>query len=184
MNLCPLNNWYTFNTCKITTCKYSSSKLKTGCMRLERKNTEGYKSMSDGELFYYKFTEEEDIKKAASVRRKAVSRVKSILVLHRFLDYIRENFEPLFFLDEESKELTSILSMYPFNVKELKVEYWMLFYIFDDSVFHRFTNSNRSGDVKAFTCGSVLSMSKRVFFSLKNIVDSEKEKCKQSQLQT
>lgn len=178
-NKCPIVNWYEFYHCEIKTCKYYSKRLKSRCMKIERKETDGQKNISDAELHFYKFSESDLIKTASSTRKQAVSRVRSMLILYKFVEYIRENFKSPFENQRchYSETFLNAIDIYPLNVEELKIKTWMLFYIFDESVYHRFINSNKSGDVKAFNHEAALSMSKRQFFPLKNLIFQEKQQC-------
>ncbi len=93
---CVYQPWFRFSTaCSITSCKYHSTRVTSGCIAIDRKSPVGNKAFSDDELYYYKFGPElaqtlgGGVRAVTSLRKQAIARLKAALVLDRYLDFLR-----------------------------------------------------------------------------------------------
>jgi len=134
---CPLNENYLFKTrCRINTCKFFSPTTANRCLGMDIVFSAEDKPVSDAELLYYKFHDREmTVKDVARVRKKAIDRVKSLIILHRLIQTISEKCEVdqgMSYVPGRSKIVDRVLSAEPLSYPMLDFHPWMLCYLFDE----------------------------------------------------
>jgi len=134
---CPLNENYLFKTrCRINTCKFFSPTTVNRCLGMDIVFSAEDKPISDAELLYYKFHDREmTVKDVARLRKKAVDRVKGLIILHRLIHTISEKCnadQGMQYLPGRSKTVDRVLSSEPLSYPMLNFQPWMLGYLFDD----------------------------------------------------
>jgi hypothetical protein len=156
---CVYVDWFQFNTrCPITTCKFHSSRVDSGCLAINRKSTNSKKFMSDPELLYYKFDPEVDNTQIVALRRRtALTNVKKIILLHHFIEHVRTTGNRELPAPNGALQLAA-LQKYPLKLKKLHVEPWMLNYLFDAGVYANFVQEHRLD--AEFTLKDLLFLSK------------------------
>lgn len=171
-NRCPYQQWYVFKKCTIKSCKNWSPKTATSCLAIDREQPTGSKAISDSEIHLFKFAHEGISTRMVSMRRKrAVTRVKCILTLKAFFDFIKTNYNGvdrhLVFRDEllQTKELD-----YPLKVKRLRFENWMWPMIVDEECYTRFKRMSLDGELNEFGLAELLSVSEQGLSDLKEIL--------------
>jgi len=128
LNTCVYVGWYRFKRCGIKTCKNYTSKTQNGCLAIDRQAPVGNKVISDAELNLFKFHEDGISTRAASQKRKkAINRVKSILVLRSYLEHIDSKYRNSMSVDLSFKDpvLRDARRAYPLKVKRLRFKNWM-----------------------------------------------------------
>lgn len=138
LKTCPQVSWFKFRThCTINTCKYHSERLISKCMQIDaRIETSNF---TDSELLYYKFSDRKiTVRSVATKRKQACNRVRNILILNTYIEYIRENHSPTGLDYTKNKYVSRLLSTYPLKIKKLRFEQWMLPYMFSMKVFNKF----------------------------------------------
>jgi uncharacterized protein YeeX (DUF496 family) len=121
----------------------------------------GNKIISDAELNLYKYKTPVSTRLVAMNRKKAIDRVKMVLVLNKFLEYIRDigkagNLE---YIIEAVQEMESA---YPLKLKRLQFQNWMWPYLVDVMIWRTFLESN-PGECKDFSIYAVLDVSKEKY---------------------
>lgn len=162
-NQCPLVNWFKFETkCAIKRCKYYSDMLETGCIAIER-SSQQRKELTDVELMYYKFNNKVPISKVLAHKKIVAMRVKHILILHKYIQYVNDLcYESL----EYDSQFDSLLKAFPLKLKKLNVTPHVLVGILNEKHFKDFcTKNNIDSDVKLH---SILMLSEKAFKDLLN----------------
>lgn len=136
---CKIFTDYYFDKCCNKTCKNYSAKIDSRCMVVERAeclNSE--RGISDQEIRFYK--NYPSIKQVVRSRKLAHTRVYSILILDKYLEYITnlvpKKISPSALEDEKVK---NILNSYPLNIKEFKITHQVLPHLFDVETFNSFS---------------------------------------------
>ena len=153
---CPYVEWYQFKVCTIKSCKNFNTVTPSRCLAVDRIRPEGTKVISDAELNLYKFPESGLSTRVIQIKRKrATDRITSLLLLSRFIEYIKENFE------EGGVFTTPIINeaetKYPLNIPKLGWENWMWEYLMDESVWEAFCKKV-GGQSKEFPVQRLLAM--------------------------
>lgn len=134
---CPLYEDYRFRTnCTISSCKNYSPFTPSRCLGIDTKFSSDDKTITDVELLHYKFNNKEiSIKEVTAFRKRAVDRVKSVLVLYRLVSHISEKED----FSEGTKYqygkypiIDELVQNKPLRVKVLGFQPWMLKFIFDE----------------------------------------------------
>jgi hypothetical protein len=171
MNQCQYVDWYKFNKrCVISTCKFHSTQVDTCCMAISRAAPGGNKSISDQELRYYKFMGEMTTRGVAVRRKKAIKRTKALIAFHRFVEHIRETYEPIVDYAGGDEVLDLALRGYPFKFKRIGFDPWMLTYLFDPVVYKHFLDEHGRGDNEDLSIQDMLDMTKRDYTKLEHSV--------------
>lgn len=153
---CPYVDWYQFTSCTIKTCKNYTEQTARKCMAIDRVRPEGAKVISDAEIHMYKLHEAGISGRLVQIKRKkAVDRIKCMLILFKFINYLRLNKEnggmfntPLLLEVEES---------YPFKINRLGWENWMWEYLLDETVWKEFLHG-ASGECNDYPLHQIISL--------------------------
>lgn len=157
---CPNVGWYQFKSCTVKTCKNYTDRTESRCLALDREAPVGTKIISDSELHLFKFPKDGVSTRLVSMKRKrAISRVKCILALHGFIEYLQDKYgstqhaavvcNRAVLLDAESR--------YPLKVKRLEFENWMWQFIMSEAEYAEFA-SQGPGECAAFGLHELLDM--------------------------
>jgi len=164
INSCLYVDWYKFHKCEIKTCKNYTPITKNSCLALDRVNPSGVKSITDAELHMYKYPEAKVSTRLISLKRKAaVDRVKFILILKEYLDYIRETKDKG--SSVSSNYTIKIEAAYPLKVKRLRFEKWMWPHLVSDTEYREFLSS-RNGECSLIALHQLLNMTAMKFDAL------------------
>lgn len=151
---CPVVPWYRFKECEISTCKNFTKETKHRCLELDRKKPAGTKQFSDSELNLFKFKDRKISTRLVQMHRKnAVQNVKSILILHKFIVWLDENFTTR--SRHPRPELKELEKIYPLRVKRLGWKNWMWGYILQPEVWNRFVEK-MGGECATFSVHQLL----------------------------
>lgn len=138
-NKCMYVEWYKFNRCDIRTCKNYSDVTPTRCLGIDRVQPSGTKIISDAELHMYKFSSDKVSTRLVSLKRKkAMNRIKVILVLNEYLNFIRTTHKPENRV-YQNEYTTRLEKQFPLKVKRLKFESWMWPHLVDVNNFKKFS---------------------------------------------
>jgi hypothetical protein len=158
---CPYVEDYKFKLCEITTCKNYSIVTNCHCLSIDRVSTTGIKVISDAELNLFKFSEKKVTTRLISMRRKqAIERVKCMLILKRYLDFVIEKYE----LQGENspfikgRYIQSAQTRYPLSTRKLRFKNWMWHYIVDPVVLEEFKEQHKGGECKEFKIEQMLNV--------------------------
>ena len=162
---CPLVEWYSFKKCSIESCKNWSHRTKHQCLELDRTKTASEtKIISDSELHLFKINEEQVTTRWVSAQRKeAETRIKYIMVLKRYVDYLLS--KPIckkVGIDEYAEKR---LSKYPLNVKELGIVEGILPMLLNESLFSQF-KATFKGECNDLILRDILILSEKQFTKL------------------
>lgn len=153
---CPYVEWYQFVKCTIKTCKNYTEQTDRCCIALDRVRPEGAKVISDSEIHFYKLSEAGISSRLVQVKRKkAVDRIKCMLILHRFVNYLKLNKEKGGVFDTPS--IREAENSYPFKLKKLGWENWMWEYLLDNTVWEEFL-AGASGDCREYTLQQIVAI--------------------------
>ena len=134
---CPYVSWYQFNQCSIKSCKQHTTEAPHHCLAVDRIRPEGTKVISDAEIHLYKYKDDKISTRLVQMRRKnATDRVRNLLVLHAFIEHIRENKESGGVFTTPS--LTRMERRYPLRIRKLNWQNWMWEYLLDDATWKSF----------------------------------------------
>ena len=175
INTCTYIEWYRFKRCVITSCKNHSIKTQTGCLAIDREAPTGNKAISDAELHLFKFSADNVSTRLVSMKRKkAITRVKGILALHGFIEYLRTKFSgtSCVRMSFEREELVSLESVYPLKIKRLGFENWMWPLIVSKREYKLFANRGR-GEATSFEVHDLLEIEKGRLDALKKVANAE-----------
>lgn len=136
---CPLNERYKFKTkCRITTCKFYSPVTRNRCLGMDIRFSAEDKPVSDAELLRYKFPDKEmTLRDTTRLRKKAVDRVKNLIVLHKLIHVIEEKMSPeegLDYVEGKSEVVDRVLLTSPLSLPILNFKPWMLTLIMDEEI--------------------------------------------------
>lgn len=162
INVCLYQEWYKFHTCSIRSCKNYTEVTKSKCLAIDRVQPVGSKVISDSELHYFKFSDKNVSTRLISLKRKkAVTRVKAILILNSLIEYIRDECKPV---GEElsGKAVEKLESSYPLKIKKLGYARWMLPYIVDEKFYKKFLKK-KEGECSSFKLCTILSLTPMKF---------------------
>jgi len=171
---CPLIEWYKFYKCDITTCKNFTRETKHRCLELDRKKPEGVNQFSESELNLYKYKHKQISTRLVQVHRKnAIQSVKRILVLHRFVVWISENFKPSGspFTYQSMRKLEQA---YPLKIKRIGFKNWMWEYVLDEDVWSTFT-CRYAGESRSFNVHQLLEIKLERFEALLKLTKPERK---------
>ena len=153
---CPIVPWYRMRFCEIKTCKNFTCETKHHCLELDRKKPEGTKQFSDAELNLYKFKERKISTRLVQMYRKnAVQDVKAILILHKFIMWIDENFQPRTVV--RLAEFAKLERSHPLRIKRLGWKSWMWRYLLNEEVWNRFVQL-MGGECATFSVHQLLGI--------------------------
>lgn len=172
---CPYQSWYRFTSCTISSCKNYTEKTKSHCLGIDRKAPIGNKVISDAEIHLFKFPEGEMSTRNVSLKRKrAVTRVKCIIALHGYLQYLRNEHEGT---REEGKEYRApdigvAESRYPLKIQRLRFKNWMWRLLLNEKEYASFVRSGGGGECRELELHEILSMRKEQLDALRQVVAS------------
>lgn len=153
---CPLVPWYKHHECDIRTCKNYTTETEHHCLELDRRKPEGTKQFSDAELNLYKFRSRKISTRLVQIHRKnAVQAVKAILILHKFIEWLADNYKEGATFDHPDMQLLEKES--PLKIKRLGWKNWMWEYILDDKVWIKFSGK-ADGECKEFEIHQLLGI--------------------------
>lgn len=138
---CPIVEDYLFKLCDIRTCKNFSEVTDCRCLALDRVSTTGAKIISDAELNLFKFSSKKVSTRLISMKRKqAVDRVKCLLILKKYIDFIIDRYEQQ---GEDSpfikgRYIQRAQTLYPLSTRKLRWKNWMWHYLTDSVVHEEF----------------------------------------------
>lgn len=165
VNACVYVEGYRFYECVIRSCKNFTDVTKTKCLAIDRVQPIGNKVISDAELHLYKFSKDKVSTRLVSIKRKkAVTRVKAILILHAYIEYIRENHKP----KEEAysgKMVEKLELDYPLRVRKLQFYNWMWPYLTSKKVHAKFVRK-KGGECAAFKIHMLLNLTRMKYETL------------------
>lgn len=143
-NTCPYVEWYKFGKCEVTTCKNHTTKTKTSCLALDRQAPTGNKIISDAEIHLFKFAEDNVSTRLVALKRKrAVTRVKSVLILKSYIEYLEQKYSKTETWKRYKSELTvRYEARYPLKIKKLRFQNWMWPYFISKTEYKAFTSKN------------------------------------------
>lgn len=171
-NQCPYVSWFRFQKCTIRSCKNFSTKTKSCCLAIDREAPTGNKIISDAEIHLFKYPNDGVSTRHVSMKRKkAVDRVKCMLMLHSFIVHIkgkygssseveREHFDPAIGVAE---------SAYPLRIPRLQFKNWMWTRLLSETEFALFLKDSQ-GECAEFGMHDLLSMSEDGLRSLRQVV--------------
>lgn len=163
---CTYIEWYKFKQCTIKTCKNFSATTASHCLAIDRVTPVGNKIISDAELHLFKYAKAGVSTRLISLKRKkAVTRVKAILILHSFIEYIKNHKRP----DERywSGKLVERLELeYPLRVMKLGYMNWMLPYLTSEEFYKQFAATRKGGECETFKLHVLLDLTEMKFQAL------------------
>lgn len=137
---CPFRSDYRFHVCPIKSCAQNTTATASGCLQIDRVRPEGAKIISDAEITLYKYGKKISPRLVQIKRKKAVGRVKRILILHRYIAHIKDRYGHLPHGRFTIRILKSLERRYPLHVKELQFENWMWEYFLDEEEWASFSS--------------------------------------------
>lgn len=157
---------FQFHECTIRTCKNFTDVTRTKCLAIDRVQPVGNKIISDAELHLYKFSQEKVSTRLISIKRKkAITRVKAILILHSFIEYIRENHKPKGVRVYGGKLVERLEMDYPLKVRKLQFYNWMWPYLTSKKVWRKFA-LKKGGECAVFKVYMLLNLTRMKYDSL------------------
>lgn len=165
IHTCIYVEQFQFRQCTIKTCKNYTPITTSKCLAIDRVQPVGNKIISDAELHLYKYSSEKVSTRLISLKRKkAITRVKAILILHSLLEYIRENYKPKGRVWDGSTMMKAE-SEYPLKVRRLQFKNWMWPYLVSKKVWNKFA-TKKGGECAAFKPHMLLNLDRESFDSL------------------
>lgn len=165
IHTCIYVEQFQFRQCTIKTCKNFTPITASRCLAIDRVQPVGNKIISDAELHLYKYSTEKVSTRLISLKRKkAITRVKAILILHSLLEYIRENYKPKGRVWDGST-MVKAESEYPLKVRRLQFKNWMWPYLVSKKVWNKFA-TKKGGECAAFKPYMLLNLDRESFDSL------------------
>lgn len=171
---CLYVEWYKFKQCNIKTCKNFSSVVPTHCLAIDRTIPQGNKLISDVELHRYKYPDEGITTRLVSMKRKyAVERVKSVLVLSEYIDYIRIKYT-------DSKKTNCkyvykrVRNKFPLKLKKLNFKQWMTYWLFNQREYEVFLKA-KGGECTEFPLYKVLNLTELKFKKYVQLIEKVHE---------
>lgn len=166
---------FQFHECTIKSCKNFTSATTSKCLAIDRVQPVGNKIISDAELHLYKYSEDKVSTRLISIKRKkAITRVKAIVILHSLLDYIRDNYKPK---DRayNTELVEKIESDYPLKIGKLQFYNWMWPYLTSKKVWKKFSKL-KGGECADFKIYMLLNLTKAKYDTLiSQLKDSKNE---------
>lgn len=166
---CVYVSWYKFKQCTIRTCRNYTAATPSHCLAIDRVQPLGNKIISDAELHLFKFGAAGVSTRLISIKRKkAVARVKAMIILNEYIEYIRSRFKP----DDRywSNTLVEQLELaYPLRVMRLGYMNWMLPYLTSEKTYAKFA-TKKGGECGAFRIHTLLGMTEMKFMALRKSI--------------
>lgn len=158
INSCIYVAGFQFHECTITSCKNHTEVTITKCLAIDRVQPAGNKIISDAELHLYKFSDKKVSTRLISIKRKkAIMRVKGILILHAFIEYIRDGYKPKSDEVYNMKAIRRAEASYPLKIRKLQFENWMWPYLTSKKVWRKFA-SHKGGECEEFKVCMLLNL--------------------------
>lgn len=157
---------FKFHECTIRSCKNFTDVTRTKCLAIDRVQPVGNKIISDAELHLYKFSQEKVSTRLISIKRKkAITRVKAILILHSFIENIRENYKPKGTRVYGGKLVERLEMDYPLKIRKLQFYNWMWPYLISKKVWRKFAQK-KGGECAVFKVYMLLNLTRMKYDSL------------------
>lgn len=156
---CELIPNYKFDACIIDTCKNFSPILTSKCMLVERTDClNDDKGMSDHEIKYFK--NYADVKSVTKQKKLAFDSVYSLLIFDKFWEYCgslpTRNYDQSLLLH---KTIKNVVSNYPFNLKEFRLNLSILSYLTSKDVYNSFSIKTDCKMCSEYDISDVLNLS-------------------------
>ena len=149
---------FKFKKCDIRSCKNWSEVTKASCLAIDRAQPVGNKIISDAEIHLFKFDKAGVTGRLVAAKRKrAVSRVKSILTLHAYINWIRAKFKPTEPKFYRGKYIERAELEYPLKVSRVGFKNWMWPHLVDTDVYKQFLGK-KEGDCTEIELHHMLDM--------------------------
>jgi hypothetical protein len=167
---------FQFHECTIKSCKNFTDVTASKCLAIDRVQPVGNKIISDAELHLYKYSADKVSTRLISMKRKkAITRVKAILILHSLLEYIRDNYKPKG-IAYNTKLVSKLESDYPLKVSKLQFYNWMWPYLTSKKVWKKFSKL-KGGECSDFKIYMLLNLTKSKYDTLiSQLKDSKNER--------
>jgi hypothetical protein len=135
---CHLVEWFKFrNVCPVHTCKYWTQEVNTHCLMIHHKFPSGDRTISDSELLIYKFARQDlNVKDLINLRKHNLNNIRLTLILYHFIEYIRDNYEPI--KPIKSRKIKHLFLKSSLKFRRLGYKPWMLSYLVDSNVWDKF----------------------------------------------
>lgn len=162
---CVYVDGYRFYECVVKTCKNYTDVTRTHCLAIDRVQPIGNKIISDAELHLYKFSDAKVSTRLVSIKRKkAVTRVKAILILNALIEFIRENYKPG---DKaySGKMVEKLELDYPLRIRKLQFYNWMWPYLTSKKVYKKFVKK-KGGECATFKVHMLLNLTRMKYETL------------------
>ena len=125
------------------------------CLAVDRVRPEGNKVISDAEINLYRLDGRENTRQVQVKRKRAVKRVKSILVLREFIAFIRNEYKSGGVW--KTATIRKLESRYPLRVEQLGWENWMWEFFLDVAAWEKFCSQSQGGECSEFNLHTLLS---------------------------
>lgn len=150
IHTCVYVEEFRFRVCEIKTCKNWSSVTNTKCLAIDRVQPVGNKIISDAELHLYKYSAENVSTRLISLKRKrAITRVQTLIVLNTYIEFIQETCRPRRGKVYDTELMRELESVYPLRIKRLQFKNWMWPHLASKKVWKKFV------ELKGGQCGSI-----------------------------
>ena len=157
---------FQFHECTIRSCKNHTDVTTSKCLAIDRVQPVGNKIYSDAELHLYKFSDKKASTRLISIKRKkAIMRVKGILILHAFLEYIRDNHKAKRVEPYSNKLIEKMEASYPLKIRKLQFENWMWPYLTSKKVWRKFA-THKGGECEEFKVFMLLNLTRMKYDNL------------------
>lgn len=166
LNQCTYVEWFRFKQCTIRSCKNWTIITQSRCMAIDRVQPAGAKIITDAELHMYKYpTQKVSTRLVAMKRKKALLRVKSVLILkeyvsHLYLKYLDTRQRPVRNRHTEKAEKS-----FPLRIRQLRFDNWMWPHIVSQEEYKEFLQTRR-GECSSFSLQDLLQMTEMKFSAL------------------
>jgi hypothetical protein len=175
VNTCVYVPQFKFHTCTIKTCKNYTDVTATHCLAIDRVQPLGNKIISDAELHMFKFNADGVTSRLVSLKRKkAIYRVKAILILNQFIEFIKSNYKSNG-LAFNGKSVEKAELSYPLKIRKLKFQNWMWEYLVDQKVYAKFTKQ-KEGECGLFKIYMLLNLTALKFKTLISQIQPNRRK--------
>lgn len=142
--------------CTVKTCKNYTEQTDRHCIALDRVRPEGAKVISDAEIHFYKLKDAGISSRLVQIKRKkAVDKIKCLLILYKFVSYLKLNKEPGGVFNTPS--IIEAEKSYPFKLRKLGWENWMWEYLLDSKTWEVFLQ-DATGDCKEYNLQQIVSI--------------------------
>ena len=166
INQCVYVHWYKFKQCRIKTCKNYTSITSTHCLTIDRVQPAGVKIITDAELHMYKFPADNISTRLVSLKRKkALTRVKSVLILRQFIAYLYGKYAQEEAKDVHTKYTERAEKAFPLKIQKLGFRRWMWHHLVSAQEYKEFTRG-REGECTLFALHDLLHMTDMKFKAL------------------